>query len=265
MTLALAPTVFAGSKIWIFNGDPGDEAHHERYQKSLAGYQKTFTTLFKIPASDLRIFYGPRESGYQGLCTKETLLEELKKAAAATREADCDSVWILFQGHANSIPGGSLFNIPGADVSPREIAAALKEASPEKPLVVLATTTASEPFLRPLAAPGRIVITANSAGDPETETDYPVALGEVLAAKETDANQDGFVSATEIFSACDARIEAMYNNRNYIIAEHSQMDGNGDGRGTRRPAPIDGQPASKAGLWIGGDAAAAGKAGPAFD
>jgi hypothetical protein len=39
----------------------------------------------------------------------------------------------------------------------------------------------------------------------------------------------------------------------YMIREHAQMDGNGDGRATRRPAAIDADPASKTGLRIGGE------------
>jgi hypothetical protein len=258
-------SAIASPKIWIFNGDPGDELHHEKYQKMLGDFTKSFSSIYRIPSDDLKIFYGPREAGYEGICNKETLIAELKKAAAATHDASCSSVWIIFQGHSNSIPGGALFNIPGPDISPREIAAALKDAAVEKPLVVFATTTASEPFLRPIAAPGRIVITANSAGDTETETDYPIALAAALGDRKTDANNDGVVSVTEIFTACHSRIESMYNNQNFIIREHSQMDGNGDGRATRRPAAIDAEPGLKVGLRIGGNNDSTGKPGTDFD
>jgi hypothetical protein len=243
----------AGPKIWIFNGDPGDEKHHEKYQKSLADLTKSLTVNYRIPPEAIRVFYGPRESGYEGICTKEVMLAELKKAAEATRDANCDGVWIVIQGHSNSIPGGTLFNIPGPDISPREMAIALKDAAEDKPIVLFATTTASEPFIKALAAPGRIVIAANSKGDHETETDFPLALHAALAAKSTDANEDGFVTATEIFTACHAWIETMNTSKGYVIVEHSQMDGNGDGRGTSRPAVADAEPASKVGLRLGGE------------
>jgi len=179
------------------------------------------------------------------------LLAELKQAAAATKEKT--PVWIILQGHANSIPGGVLFNLPGPDASAREIGEALEGAAPETPLVIFATTAASEQFLRPLAAPGRIVITANASGDPENETDFPLALTAALEAKETDGDHDGVVSVTELFIACHAKIEAMSAKEGYMIREHAQMDGNGDGRATRRPAAIDADPASKTGLRIGGE------------
>ncbi len=253
------PSHAAGSpKIWIFNGDPGDEAHHERYEKNLTSLRETLHRTYAVPAADLRIFYGPEETGYHGVCTRETMLAELGEAAAATR--DGRPAWIILQGHANSIPGGAVFNLPGPDVSARDMAGALEKADPETALVIFVTTAASERFLRPLAAPGRIVITANSSGDPENETDFPLALAAALEAAGTDADGDGFVSVTEIFKACHAKIESMAAEAGYMIREHAQMDGNGDGRATRRPAAADAGPASEVGLHIGG-----GPAGRSFD
>ncbi len=248
-TLAIPPAV-AAPKVWIFNGDPGDDEHHEFHQKNLRDLRQAFTGFYGLPGENVRVFYGPREAGYDGVCTRETLLAELGEAAAATREAE--SVWIIFQGHANSVPGGALFNLPGPDVSPREMAEALKDADPETPLVIFATTAASDAFLRPLSAPGRIVVTANSTGDPENETDFPIALAAVLGTRGTDANRDGFVSVTEIFKACHAKIVEMAEQGGHMIREHAALDGDGDGKATRRPADADAEPASRVGLHIGG-------------
>ena len=247
----LAFPAFAGPKVWIFSGDPGDDLHHEFYQKNLTSLRKIFTQTYGVSSKDLKIFYGPKDAGYDGVCSKEVLLAELKLAAAATK--DKSPVWIILQGHANSIPGGVLFNLPGPDASAREIAEALEDAVPETPLVIFAATAASEQYLRPLAGPGRIVVTANSAGDPENQTDFPIALTAALESKETDTDHDGVVTVTELFKACHAQIEAMCTKAGFMVREHSQMDGNGDGRATRRPAIIDAEPASKTGLRIGGE------------
>jgi hypothetical protein len=247
----LASTATAGPKVWVFGGDPGDDEHHELYQGNLTELRKIFSKTYGIAGRDLKIFYGPKDAGYEGVCTKEVMLAELKQAAAATK--DKTPVWIILQGHANSIPGGVVFNLPGPDISAREIAEALEGAAPETPLVIFAATAASEHYLRPLAAPGRIVVTANSPGDPENQTDFPLALTAALEAKTTDADRDGLVTVTELFKACHAQIEAMAAKGGHMIREHSQMDGNGDGRGTRRPAIIDAEPASKTGLRLGGE------------
>lgn len=255
----------AGAKIWVFAGDPGDEEHHAAYESMLASMRKSFVEIYAIPVEDCRVFYGPAEAGYAGISSRETVLAELGKAAAATHEEACSSVWVFFIGHANSIPGSALFNLPGPDVSPRDVAGALKTASPDKPLVAFLTFTTSDQFMRPLAAPGRIVVAANSAGDEENETDYPVMLAQSLASKSTDTDKDGLVSVTEIFTDCHSRIEGMNTKGGYVIREHGQMDGDGDGRGTNRPAPADAEPGSRVGLHIGGGNTAPGKPGSAFD
>jgi hypothetical protein len=141
-----------------------------------------------------------------------------------------------------------MFNIPGPDASPREMAEALKDASPDTPLVFIAATTASRNFLRPLAAPGRIVITADAPKDPESEPDFPLALAEALADKRSDANRDGLLSVTELFLGTRRILTDMYEKGGYMVREHSLLDGNADGRGTSRPALADSGPASKTGL-----------------
>ncbi len=251
--LVLAPMALAAPKIWMFTGDPGDQEHHQRFEKQLTEWRRIFQRTYGVSAADMKVFYGPLDAGYHGVCTKETLLAELKEAAAATR--DGHEVWLIFQGHGNTIPGGALFNLPGPDASAREISEALETASPDTPMVVFVTMAGSENYLRPLAVPGRVVVTANSKGDPENENDFPLAFTAALEERESDLDGDGILSVTELFRACHARIEAMATSKGYMIREHAQMDGNGDGRGSRRPALADAEPASRIGLRIGGGAA----------
>ena len=45
-------------------------------------------------------------------------------------------------------------------------------------------------------------------------------------------------------------VNQIYEKQGFMIKEHAQLDGNGDGRGTQRPAPLDAEPAQKVGLQI---------------
>jgi hypothetical protein len=237
-------------RVWIFNGTPGDDEHHEFYEKNLARLRKSFTGRFGIPAENLTILYGTKSAGYDGTCTRETLLAELAKAAASTHQPNAAPVWLIFQGHANRIAGGANFNLPGPDVSARDIGEALKVAAPNSRIVILATTACSAAFVRPLAAPGRMIVAAGTPGDPENETEFPEALADVLENPVSDTNRDGLVSVTELFLACHAQVQQIYQRQGYMIKEHAQLDGNGDGRATQRPSPADAEPAALAGLRI---------------
>lgn len=236
--------------VWIFNGTPGDDEHHVFYEKNIERLRKTFTGRFGIPAQNLTVLYGPKEAGYDGHCTREALLAELAKVVAHTHQPTAGTAWVIFQGHANRIAGGANFNLPGQDVSARDIGEALKSAAPNASIVVLATTACSGAFVRPLSAPGRMIIAATNPADPENETEFPQALADALEAPATDANKDGTVSVTELFLACHAQVQRIYQQQGFLIKEHAQLDGNGDGRATQRPAPLDAEPAALVGLRI---------------
>jgi len=235
-------------RVWIFNGTPGDDEHHVFYEKNIQRLRKAFTERFGVPAENITVLYGPKDAGYDGPCTREALLAELAKVVAHTQQPGAGPAWLIFEGHGNAIAGGANFNLPGADASARDIGEALKPAAHKASIVVLATTACSSAFVRPLSAPGRMIITANTPADPENETEFPEALANALEASATDTNHDGMVSVAELFLACHAQVQQIYQKQDFIIKEHAQLDGNGDGRGTQRPSPADAEPAALVGL-----------------
>ncbi len=240
----------APPRIWIFNGLPGDEIHHAFYEKNLSDIRKSLNSRFKIPDQNISVFYGPREAGYDGAATRENVLAALEEVVKQGGGEKAGPVWLIFQGHANRIPGGANFNLPGPDLSARDIARALKDFPKEQPLVIIATTAAASDFLTALSAPGRIVIAASVARDPVSETEFPLAFSAALAAPDTDRNKDGAVSAEELFLFAKQRVIEIYESEGYMIREHAQLDGNGDGKGTQRPAEEDAGPAAKVALRI---------------
>lgn len=248
------PINTAAPRVWIFNGTPGDDEHHAFYEKNLGALRKAFTERFAVPAAQITALYGPQSAGYEGPCTREAMLAELGKIAAHTRTPAAAPVWIILQGHANSVTGGAMFNLPGPDLSMREIGDALKETNAAVPLVVLGTTTCSADLVKRLSGPGRLVITATTAGEKENETEFPTALAEALAADASDANSDRILTVTELFQATSAAVLRIYQKGNFVVKEHAQLDGNGDGKATERPAPEDAKPADLTGLAIGGTA-----------
>lgn len=241
-------------RVWIFNGTPGDDEHHDFYEKNIAALRETLTTRFGVPKERLTVLYGPQSAGYDGPCTREALKAELDKIVTFTNEPGAGAAWIIFQGHANAIAAGANFNLPGPDMSARDIGEALKGAKEGAPMVVLATTACGAAFVKPLAGPGRKIIASTVASDPENETDFPTALADALAAPESDANKDGIVSVTELFLACHESVKKIHDKGGFMLREHSQLDGNGDGRATQRPSPADGEGGATLGLRVTTDA-----------
>ncbi len=238
--------------MWIFNGTPGDDEHHQFYEQNIASMRKLLNERFAVPTANITVLYGPKSAGYDGTCTREAMLAELANIVAYTKQPGAGPAWIMLEGHANPITGGAMFNLPGPDVSIREIGDALKECSTQTPLIVLGTTTVSAELVRRVSGANRFIITASSAGDSESETEFPRALSQVLASDASDSNHDRILSLTELFLATNEAVLALYAKDGWIVKEHAQLDGNGDGKATQRPAIEDAEPASHIGLAIGG-------------
>jgi hypothetical protein len=238
--------------VWIFNGTPGDEEHHAFYEKNLARLRGAFLERLSVPPENLTVLYGPKSEGYDGVCTRENLLAEI--ARGVNLAAADQPVWMIFEGHSNPTDAGANFNLPGPDVTSRDLRDAFAKTKPDAQLVIIFTTSSSGRFMRWIAGPGRLVVTATLEDEEDNETEFPHVLADVLENPATDADHDGRLTLLEIFNACNAGVKAVYDQGKFIQRERAMLDGNGDRRGTQRPAREDAEPASRVAFPIAGAA-----------
>ena len=174
---------------------------------------------------------GPALKGSRGLSNRENLAAD----AEAIRKASTpdDAVWVIVLGHGHFDGRRSHLNIPGPDLSDQAFGR-LFEGIKAKEQVFFITTSASGFFLKPLATPGRIAISATEADQEVNETLFPLALADILAAPppEADRDKDGALSVFELYLAVVADVTRRYVEDELIPTEHAQLDDNGDGRGT---------------------------------
>ena len=237
--LLVLPATAAPPRIWVFAGNPGDEEHHEVFENLLGRLSQALTTRYGIPRANLTVLYRPESAGYHGVCSRENLLAELGRIRESAARGDQGPVWIVLMGHANKVRGGTRFNLPGPDISLRELGRELAKLPDNTPLVLWATTTATYSILREAAAPNRAVISASSRNDPENETEFPNAFVAALEDAATDANEDGKVTVPELFSATRAGVLKIYEEGDFVVKEQALLDGDGDGKGTSRPSRAD--------------------------
>lgn len=230
----------------IICGAPGDEAHHVLFEQRLGLLRKIITSRFGVRTGDLRIYYGPESAGYAGSAT----LEHVRQACDAIKEGRQAgrNVWLLVMGHANDAPGDVRFNLPGDDLSGKELGGWLK-MDQEAPgaLNVILTTACSGRAVAHLSGAGRSVLAATNPTEGYDETVFPEALVQSLESAASDADKDGALSMTEIFLAAKGRVDAVYRARGCIQTEHAVLDGDGDGRATQRPSEKDAAAATGAG------------------
>ncbi len=146
---------------------------------------------------------------------------------------------------------------PGSAAAPGSVEASAPAVSPaagtsvpsEGPapggtLNLILTTACGGRAVVHAAGPRRAVMAATDAVEGYDETVFPDALIQSLESPSTDADRDGRVSLTELFQAAKGRVDAVYRERGCIQTEHAVLDGDGDGRATRRPAEKDAAAAS---------------------
>lgn len=237
---AAAPTpVFGGPCVFIVCGAPGDKEHHAAFEKRLAGLRKWFTQRAGLPAADVQVYYGPESAGYAGTGSRENVQKVCAAVVEKTKAGR--PVWLILTGHANDAPGDFRFNVPGGDLSGKDLAGWLTGAAGEgaAPLNIVLASACSGRAVKHLAGPGRAIMSATNATEGADETVFGDSLVEALDSPQADADKDGSLSFTEVFLATRAAVLNKYKSGGYILTEHAGLDGDGDGRATQRPAEND--------------------------
>ncbi len=234
------PTVAPGTRrALIACGLPGDEEHRALYAGAVEKIARALAERCGFAAADIWVRFGtdpkdgdgPAVKGSRGLSTRENLAADAEALRLAS--GPDDGVWVIALGHGHYDGRRSHFNIPGPDLTDSAFAR-LFEGLKAKEQVFFLTTSASGFFLKPLAKPGRVAISATEADQEVNETLFPLALAEVLAGPppEADRDGDGALSAFELYLAVVADVARRYVEDELIPTEHAQLDDNGDGRGS---------------------------------
>jgi len=234
-----SPGTVGTRRALIVCGLPGDDEHRKLFAETVEKLHKALTTRYGFPASEVLVRFGvasqpgdgPALAKARGLSNREGIaadVDELRK-----RLGPDDTLWVIVLGHTHYDGRHSHLNLPGPDLDEREFAKLFDGLKPREQVFFI-TTPASGFFLKPLAASGRIVITATEADQEVNETLFPHALADVLAAppEGTDRDKDGKVSVFELYLAVVANVMKQYVDAENLPTEHAKLDDNGDGHGS---------------------------------
>ena len=156
-----------------------------------------------------------------GRSTRERVIGEL--AALVGRSRAGDQVVILMLGHGS--PGADpKLNLPGPDLAASALAAAL-DALPGRRIAVINAASASGDFVKPLAAAGRVVITATKSGYERNETRFAKHLADALGKGASDTDKDGRLSLLEAFEYARRETARSYETEKRIATEHAVLAG----------------------------------------
>jgi hypothetical protein len=157
-------------------------------------------------------------------------LQQFHKALDDEAKESTAPLWIILIGHGSFDGKEGKFNLPGDDLSASDLASWLKPF--RRAVVVICGFSASGAFLKPLSAPGRIVVAATRNGAENNYARLGGYLSETIADPTADLDKDGQTSLLEAWLAAAQRTADFYKNEERLATEHSLLDDNGDGFGT---------------------------------
>lgn len=220
-------------------GLPGDDAHRELYGGAVEKIVAALLDRCGFAADDVVVRFGDAPRAGDGPAVKrargisDRAGIEADAAELRNRSGPDDTLWVIVLGHGHYDGQRSHLNLPGPDMDEREFGR-LFDGIKAREQVFFITNSASGFFLKPLARPGRVVITATEADREVNETVFPLALADMLAApaEDADRDKDGALSLRELYLAVALDVLKRYADEETLPTEHARLDDNGDGHGS---------------------------------
>ena len=156
--------------------------------------------------------------------------DKLKAALDAAPKDGANELWLVLLGHGTADAKDAKFNLRGDDVSVSEITAWLKPF--ERPVIVVCAFSTSGAWLKPLAARGRVIVTATKNGSENNYARFGGYLSQAIADPAADIDKDGETSLLEAWLTAARKTADFYKEEGRLATEHSLLDDNGDGLGT---------------------------------
>jgi len=157
-------------------------------------------------------------------------LTRLRDAVQAQPHESAAPLWVVLLGHGTFDGREAKFNLRGDDLAASELAEWLRPF--KRPLIVVCGFSASGAFLKPLSAPGRVIVCATRSGSENNFARFGGYFSESIGDPAADIDKDGQSSVLEAWLAAARRTSDFYKNEGRLATEHSILDDNGDGLGT---------------------------------
>lgn len=210
----------------VITGAPGGEAFVATYTTWAEQLSSAFVDHLGFPVDQVTVLSGTAKDA-----ASQSTQQNVRAAITALRrrlQRD-DLLVLILAGHGTVDDGMAKFNLVGPDLTSDEWGALLAEMPGR--LVAINTTGASFPFLRELAARGRIVITATESTAQRYDTVFPEQLIAALGDPAADLDKNGRVSVWELFARASAGVAAHFERQGLLPTERALLDDTGDGAG----------------------------------
>jgi hypothetical protein len=235
LCLLAAPSAASAGEHYalVITGAAGGDTYAQKYDAWRASFVSTLREKFGYDDAHL-VVLADHDSAGVARATRENVQRAL--ADLRQRLASDDVLLILLIGHGTSLDGeDAKFNLVGPDLSASEWADLIKPIPGR--LAFVDTTGGSFPFLRKLAAHGRVVLTATDSAAQQFETVFPGFFVKAFDDPAADLDKNGRVSLWEAFSYASAGVRQWFDQHGQLPTERPLLGDTGDGLGRDAQSP----------------------------
>jgi hypothetical protein len=223
LTMALVLSVIAGPapaavRALIISGLGGEPAYEQKFQQQAAAMAQAAGRA-GAAQEDILELMGDRAK-------RTTLDGELKKFAQGVQPDD--QVIVALIGHGSYDGDDYRFNLPGPDITGKEIAAFLDSMAAAQVLVVNATSSSGavmESWKKSNRAANRVIITATKSGTERNATRFAEFWVQALSSPEADRDKNEIVTAAEAYDFASRKVADAFKSDASLATEHSRLDG----------------------------------------
>ncbi len=207
--------------VLVVIGAPGNDDYGRRFADMLDLWRQACA---KAAVNCEVIGEGEARGGEDAMRLEDRLKREHNKTAG--------SLWLVLIGHGTFDGREAKFNLRGRDVTPAQVGGWLKPVKRE--IVLIAAASASAPYLKAVSGPGRIIVSSTKSAEEVFFTRYGEPFAKAIGGlAEADIDQDQQVSVLEAHLHASKQVAEFYETEGRLATEHSVIDDNGDGIGTR--------------------------------
>lgn len=219
----------------IINGASGEPTYAKQFQQWTSSLQAALLGRFGFTRDRVKLLTEKPDAA-----AADATAEEVKKLFASLRTTlNSDSVLFVFLIGHGSFDKEAKFNLVGPDLSAADFNKMFSEL-PTQRLVIFNMASASGEFIKPLAAKGRVIVTATRSGQENNATRFTEYFLAALKAGDADADQDGHISVLEAFNYANRLTAEFYTRAGRLASEHALLEDNGDGVGHTKMEGGDG-------------------------
>ena len=220
LVLVSTPVFAQQTHLLVITGVSGDEEHAAKFHKWATTFIETAKKKDQVPESNVT-FLSERDA------TKAAVEKAFADIAGKVKAND--ELFVLLIGHGSFDGTTAAFNLMGPDLTADDYARLLSKFTAQR-VVFVNTSSASGAFLKPLAAPGRVIVTATKTGGERNEPDFPQYFVAAFGDDTADRDRNGHVSVGEAFEYAKAKVVEAFQKKGLLLTEHATLDDSGEGQ-----------------------------------